>query len=79
MLLIKLLSVSVQCTMLLEHVIILSISCFDIDFASQIKLAELPLSHWLELEFFNIHRTPTKLQEGNVFSHVCVYSQGAHM
>ena len=37
--------VSVHCTALLEHGIIMRISCFDTKFASQMKLIKLPLIH----------------------------------
>ena len=55
--------VSVHCTTLLEHVTIMSTSCFDTDFVSQIKLTKLPLIHCFVTLVIKAH-TENNLPEG---------------
>ena len=43
--------VSVHCITLLDHVIKMRASCFDTDFASQMKLTKLPLIHCFDLGY----------------------------
>ena len=41
-----------DCPFLLEHIIIIRRSCFDTDFAVQIKLTKLPLIHCFVFEWY---------------------------
>ena len=43
--------VSAHYTTLLEHVNIMRASCFNMDFASQMKLTKLPFIHCFETEY----------------------------
>ena len=44
--------VLVHCTILLEHVVTVRTSCFDTDFASEIKLTKFPFNHY----FINVFK-----------------------
>ena len=60
--------VSVHCITLLDHVIKMRASCFDTDFASQMKLTTLSLIHCFDIHYITFYYI--------IYNIICVTTTG---